>query len=64
MGNGIVVGHLGTDHDGFPPTPVTAGSATVRYDGIPAARLGDPWPLTINQSIPRMAERLLRVLGR
>ena len=42
MGNGIVVGHLGTDHDGFPPTPVTAGSSTVRYDGIPAARLGDP----------------------
>lgn len=27
MGNGIVVGHLGTDHDGFPPTPVTAGSS-------------------------------------
>lgn len=51
MGNGIVVGHLGTDHDGFPPTPVTAGSATVRYDGIPAARLGDPLALTINQSI-------------
>ncbi len=64
MGNGIVVGHLGTDHDGFPPTPVTAGSATVRYDGVPAARLGDPLALTINQSIPRMAERLLRVLGR
>ncbi|WP_337913722.1 type VI secretion system PAAR protein [Vibrio cholerae] len=42
MGNGIVVRHLGTDHDGFPPTPVTAGSSTVRYDGIPAARLGDP----------------------
>ncbi len=64
MGNGIVVGHLGTDHDGFPPTPVTAGSATVRMMGFQLLGLGTPWPLTINQSIPRMAERLLRVLGR
>ncbi|MDX5375948.1 MAG: type VI secretion system PAAR protein, partial [Halomonas sp.] len=32
----------GTDHDGFPPTPVTAGSPTVLIDGKPAARLGDP----------------------
>ncbi|ASA57987.1 MULTISPECIES: type VI secretion system PAAR protein [Vibrio] len=42
MGNGIVVGNTGSDHDGFPPTPVTAGSGTVKYDGIPAARQGDP----------------------
>lgn len=42
MGNGIVVGDIGTEHDGFPPTPVTAGSGTVKFDGIPAARQGDP----------------------
>lgn len=42
MGNGIIVGHIGTEHDGFPPTPVTAGSGTVKIDGIPAARQGDP----------------------
>lgn len=58
MGNGIVVGHLGTDHDGFPPTPVTAGSSTVRYDGIPAARLGDPLALMTSPSIRPMAVRL------
>ncbi|EKO3419888.1 type VI secretion system PAAR protein [Vibrio fluvialis] len=42
MGNGIVVGHIGSAHDGFPPTPVTAGSDSVKIDGIPAARQGDP----------------------
>ncbi|MDE1336199.1 type VI secretion system PAAR protein [Vibrio aestuarianus] len=42
MGNGIVVGNIGTEHDGFPPTPITAGSCTVKFDGIPAARQGDP----------------------
>lgn len=41
MGNGIIVGHIGTEHDGFPPTPVIAGSATVNIDGVPAARQGD-----------------------
>lgn len=42
MGNGIVVGNMGSDHDGFPPTPITSGSSTVTFDGIPAARMGDP----------------------
>ncbi|MDC0612747.1 type VI secretion system PAAR protein [Vibrio sp.] len=42
MGNGIVVGHVGTDHHGYPATPVISGAGTVTYDGIPAARLGDP----------------------
>ncbi|NOH79396.1 type VI secretion system PAAR protein [Vibrio sp. RE86] len=42
MGNGIIVGDIGTEHDGFPPTPVIAGSGTVKIDGVPAARLGDP----------------------
>ncbi|MGR4070488.1 type VI secretion system PAAR protein [Billgrantia sp. C5P2] len=38
----VLVGDIGTDHDGFPPTPVTAGSPTVLIDGKPVARLGDP----------------------
>ncbi len=43
MGRKIVlVGDIGTDHEGFYPTPVTAGSPTVIIDGKPAARLGDP----------------------
>ncbi|SHO56146.1 PAAR motif protein [Vibrio quintilis] len=42
MGNAVKVGDIGTDHDGFPPTPVTAGSPDVNFDGIPAARVDDP----------------------
>ncbi|PAU77480.1 type VI secretion system PAAR protein [Halomonas salipaludis] len=38
----VLVGDIGTDHDGFPPTPVTAGSPTTMIDGKPVARLGDP----------------------
>lgn len=36
------VGNIGTDHDGFYPTPITAGSPDVFIDGIPAARVDDP----------------------
>ncbi|MEL3922125.1 type VI secretion system PAAR protein [Aeromonas enteropelogenes] len=36
------VGNIGTDHDGFHPTAITAGSPDVFIDGIPAARVGDP----------------------
>lgn len=36
------VGNIGTDHEGFHPTPITAGSLDVFIDGIPAARVGDP----------------------
>ena len=36
------VGNIGTDHDGFHPTPIIAGSPDVFIDGIPAARVGDP----------------------
>ena len=36
------VGDIGTDHDGFHPTAITAGSPNVFIDGIPAARVGDP----------------------
>ncbi|MEF3021402.1 type VI secretion system PAAR protein [Vibrio mimicus] len=42
MMKAVRVGDIGTDHDGFPPTPVTAGSPNVKFDGIPAARVGDP----------------------
>lgn len=36
------VGDIGTDHDGFHPTAITAGSPDIFIDGIPAARVGDP----------------------
>ncbi|RJG37160.1 type VI secretion system PAAR protein [Motilimonas pumila] len=42
MGNAAKLGDIGTAHDGFPPTPITAGSGTVKVDGIPLARKGDP----------------------
>ncbi len=42
MAKAVKVGDIGTDHDGFPPTPVTAGSPDVKIDGMPAARVGDP----------------------
>ncbi|MCC5881490.1 MAG: type VI secretion system PAAR protein [Halomonas sp.] len=38
----VLVGDIGTGHDGFPPTLVTAGSPTVLIDGKSVARLGDP----------------------
>ena len=42
MGKAVRVGDIGTDHDGFHPSKVTAGSGTVIIDGKPAARVGDP----------------------
>lgn len=43
MGRKIVLlGDIGLDHEGFPPTPVIAGSSTVLMDGKPIARMGDP----------------------
>lgn len=38
----VRVGDIGTDHDGFPATPVISGSPDVLIDGKPAARVGDP----------------------
>jgi hypothetical protein len=38
----VKVGDIGTEHDGFHPTKVTAGSGDVFIDGVPAARVGDP----------------------
>lgn len=40
--NVVLLGDLGTDHTGFPPTPVIAGSPDVLIDGKPIARVGDP----------------------
>ncbi len=33
-----LLGDIGTDHDGFPPTPVIAASPDVFLDGKPVAR--------------------------
>ena len=38
----VLLGDMGTDHAGFPPTPVVAGSPNVLIDGKPVARVGDP----------------------
>jgi uncharacterized Zn-binding protein involved in type VI secretion len=38
----VLLGDLGSDHSGFPPTPVIAGSPNVLIDGKSVARLGDP----------------------
>ncbi|MAO12632.1 type VI secretion system PAAR protein [Marinobacter sp.] len=38
----VLLGDMGTDHNGFPPTPVIAGSSDVLIDGKPVARVGDP----------------------
>lgn len=38
----VLLGDLGTDHQGFLPTPVIAGSTDVLVDGKPVARVGDP----------------------
>jgi len=41
MAKAVVVGDIGTDHDGFPPTKVTSGSLDVKFDFMSAARVGD-----------------------
>src|SRR5574344_403205 len=35
------IGDIGTDHDGFPPTPIITGSQDIIIDYKPAARVGD-----------------------
>lgn len=42
MRKAVKLGDIGTEHDGFPPTKVIAGSPDVFFDGKPAARVGDP----------------------
>ncbi|PWC09492.1 type VI secretion system PAAR protein [Brenneria roseae subsp. americana] len=42
MGNAVKIGDKDTGHGSYPPTSVTAGSSTVKVDGLPLARQGDP----------------------
>lgn len=35
------IGDIGTDHDGFPPTPIITGSQDISIDYKPAARVED-----------------------
>lgn len=37
----ILVGDVGTEHDGYQSTPVIEGSSTVRIDNRKVARVGD-----------------------
>ena len=41
MGNAVKLGDMGSEHDGFPPTPVISASSTVKVDGVALARAGD-----------------------
>lgn len=38
----VLVGDIGTEHNGYVPSPVVAGSPTVIMDNKPVARVGDP----------------------
>ena len=38
----VLLGDMGSDHDGFPPTSVIAASPDVLIDGKPVVRQGDP----------------------
>ncbi|MBN3235855.1 type VI secretion system PAAR protein [Pectobacterium versatile] len=42
MGNAVKLGDGDTGHGNHLPTPVAAGSSTVKVDGMPLARQGDP----------------------
>ncbi|MBE5203346.1 type VI secretion system PAAR protein [Pectobacterium quasiaquaticum] len=42
MGNAVKLGDNDTGHGSHPPTSVVAGSSTVKVDGLPLARQGDP----------------------
>ena len=41
MVTAVKLGDMGSDHEGFPPTPVISASPTVKVDGIALARIGD-----------------------
>lgn len=51
------VGDIGTDHDGFPPTPIIEGSQDIIIDNKPAARVGDALAPMPSRTIRRMIER-------
>ncbi|MBA0190231.1 type VI secretion system PAAR protein [Pectobacterium odoriferum] len=40
--NAVKLGDSDTGHGSHPPTPVAAGSSTVKVDGLPLARQDDP----------------------
>ncbi|KHN52377.1 type VI secretion system PAAR protein [Pectobacterium fontis] len=42
MGNAVKLGDIDTGHGSYPPTSVSVGSSTVKVDGLPLARQGDP----------------------
>ncbi|MBG6241070.1 MAG: hypothetical protein EKE20_03405 [Candidatus Symbiopectobacterium sp. Dall1.0] len=42
MGNAVKIGDNDTGHGSYPPTSVVTGSSTVKVDGLPLARQGDP----------------------
>lgn len=41
MPQAALVGDFGSSHNGFPATPITTGSSTVKIDNKSAARQGD-----------------------
>ncbi len=41
MPKAALLGDIGTEHGGFPPTPIISASPDVMIDGKPVARLGD-----------------------
>lgn len=42
MGNAVKLGDSDIGHGSHPPTPIVAGSSTVKVDGLPLARESDP----------------------
>ena len=51
----VLLGDMGSDHDGFPPTPVIAASPDVLIDGKPVVRQGDPLAPHASRSMLPMA---------
>lgn len=47
-----LLGDIGTDHDGFHPSPVIAASPDVFLDGKPVARQGDPLAPHVKPNTP------------
>ncbi|OEE75048.1 type VI secretion system PAAR protein [Vibrio genomosp. F6] len=41
MPKAALLGDIGIEHDGFPPTPIISASPDVMIDGKPVARIGD-----------------------
>lgn len=41
MPKAALLGDMGSDHHGYPATPIISGTSTVLIDGKPVARIGD-----------------------